>query len=89
MSSNWEGGTLGHTASNMGFWIDGWVAPQGDTRTLGKDVLNADNAHSDNQRTQAEEALDITGWAQPQAPLPGPEVVCSENASLPATPISA
>lgn len=43
-------GNLGHTLSKMGLWIDGCVAPQGDTTALGKEVVSADNAHSDNQR---------------------------------------
>lgn len=71
-----------------GLWVEGCVAPRGDTTALGREVVSADNAHGDKQRAPAEEALDITGWAQPQGQLSGP-AVCSENSSPPVTPISA
>lgn len=48
-------------------------------------MVGVDNAHSDNQKTLEEEALDITGWAQGQ--LTG-GLVCSKATSLAWTPIS-
>jgi hypothetical protein len=78
-------GEQGWTLRKMSLWGDGCEAPWGNTTALGREVVGVDNAHSDNQRTLEEEALDITGWAQGQ--FTG-RSVCSKATSLTSTPIS-